>query len=218
MSKPIRVLIANNFRLVRAGLHLVLERQPTIEVVGEAAVDEEAIAQVAACAPDVVLLDLDLPRKGGIALIAALKHHHPAVRVLILTSCADDDLALTAIRAGAAGYLLKTVAVPDLIQAIHMVDHGEMPLDAGIARQLLHTLTRPDPPPARREPLTRREQEILHLVARGLFNQDIAAVLCLTEKTVRTHMNHILRKLQMTSRTQAALYALKNGLANLETN
>jgi NarL family two-component system response regulator LiaR len=218
MPQPIRILIADDDRLVRAAIRSLLEQDPTLEVVGEAADGEEVVVRAHTLTPDVVLLDLVMPRKSGLAAIAELKQQNPAARILVLTGFADEEMGLEAVKAGATGYLLKTAAVPDLIRAIHMVYQGDMPLHAGVVSTLIRKLNYTPLPPIKREPLTQREVTILRLVARGLSNHDVAQELSVTETTVRTHMNRILHKLQMTSRTQATLYALKRGLATLETD
>jgi NarL family two-component system response regulator LiaR len=218
MSKPIRLLLAEDDHLVRAGLRNLLEADPDLEVVGEAANGEEAIARARSLVPDVILLDLVMPRQSGFEAIIEIRQQNPSARILVLTGFDDDEMVLEAIRAGAAGYLLKTAAFPDLIRAIHTVYAGETPLHPSIASKLVRELIHPTPPYAKTDSLTKRELSILQLVARGLTNHDIARTLSVNETTVRTHMNRILHKLNLTSRTQAALYALKTGLVALDSN
>jgi NarL family two-component system response regulator LiaR len=218
MSKPIRLLIAEDDHLVRAGLRNLLANDTDLEVVGEAADGLEVIERALSARPDVILLDLVMPNQSGVEAITAIKQVNPSASILVLTGFADDDMVFAAIQAGAAGYLLKTTAIPDLIRAIHTIAAGETPLEPSIANKLIRRLTHPTPPPAKTEPFTKRERTILQLVARGLSNADIARTLSVSDTTVRTHMNRILRKLNMTSRTQAALYALKTGLANLDSD
>jgi two-component system, NarL family, response regulator LiaR len=204
--------------LVRAGIRSLLEQEPDIKIVGEAATGEEAIARAPALAPDVILLDLMMPHKTGLDAIVELKQQNPAVRILVLTGFADDEMGLEAVKAGAVGYLLKTAGVDELIRAIRIVYAGELPLHPRIARKLIRQLSHPAPPPAKDEPLTGGELAILRLVARGLSNHDVARELFVTKTTVNTHMSHIFHKLQISSRTQAALYAIRIGLINLDTD
>lgn len=216
MSQPIRVLIVDDQSVVRAGLRSLLEHESGIEVVGEAADGEEAIAQASVVTPDVILLDLVMPHKSGVEAIAELRQSLPQLHILVLTGFTDDDLVFEAIKAGATGYLLKTTSIDEVVKAIYAIYRGETPLHPLVANKLIRELTQPEAPPVNSQELTRRELEILYLVARGLTNQGIAETLFISEPTVRTHMNRILKKLNIASRTQAALYALKKGLANLD--
>ena len=212
-AAPIRVLIADDHAIVREGLRSLLETEPGMELAGEAADGAEAVAQARAARPDVILLDLMMPRLDGIAAIGAIKREQPDARILVLTSFAEDEKVFAAIKAGALGYLLKDSSPQELLQAIREVARGESSLHPTIARKVLRELSRPPELPATPEPLTARELEVLRLVAQGLANQEIAGRLALSERTVRTHVSQILAKLQLANRTQAALYALREGLA-----
>jgi len=214
MTGNIRILIADDHALVRAGLSALLSTEPGMEVVGEAADGVEAVLKARSLQPDIILLDLVMPRKGGIEAIGEIKKEHPETRILVLTSFADDDKVFPAIKAGALGYLLKDSSPQALLQAIRDVYRGESSLDPAIARKLIRELSRPPDLPRTEEPLTVREVEVLRLVAQGLSNQEIATRLVVSERTVRTHVSNILDKLHLANRTQAALYALREGLAN----
>jgi two-component system, NarL family, response regulator LiaR len=212
----IRVLIADDHTVVRGGLHALLEDVAGIEVVAEAADGVEAVLKTRAIKPDVILMDLQMPRMTGIEAIEEIKKENPSARILVLTSFSDDDKVFAAIKAGALGYLLKETTTQDLLQAIRDVYNGESSLHPAIARKLIRELNRPTSLPPSDEPLTEREAEVLILVARGLANQDIADKLVISERTVRTHVSNILSKLHLANRTQAALYALKEGLTSLD--
>ncbi|GIV75885.1 MAG: DNA-binding response regulator [Litorilinea sp.] len=216
MTETIRVLIADDHTVVRGGLCALLEDVPDIEVVAEAADGVEAVLKVRAMKPDVILMDLMMPRKTGIEAIEEIKRENPQARILVLTSFSDDDKVFSAIKAGALGYLLKETSPDDLVHAIRDVYHGESSLHPAIARKLIRELNKPTTLPPSDEPLTEREAEVLVLVARGLSNQDIADRLVISERTVRTHVSNILSKLHLANRTQAALYALKEGLTTLD--
>jgi DNA-binding NarL/FixJ family response regulator len=210
----IRVLIADDHAVVRQGLRTFLELQDEIEVVGEAADGIEALDLVQRTEPDVVLLDLVMPRLGGLEAIRRIREVAPATRVLVLTSFADDDTVLPAVRAGAAGYLLKDVQPPELVSAIRTVHSGEALLAPAVATMLVEQLAAEDGEgaPERREHLTPREREVLALLARGRANKVIARDLGVSERTVKTHVSNILGKLDLTDRTQAAVYAVRHGI------
>ena len=216
MTQNIRVLIADDHTIVRGGLVALLEGIEGIEVVAEASDGQEAILKTRLVKPDVILMDLAMPRKTGIEAIEEIKHENPNARIVVLTSYSDDDKVFAAIKAGALGYLLKETSTDDLLQAIRDVHQGESSLHPAIARKLIRELNRPTTLPPSDEPLTDREAEVLILVARGLSNQDIADKLVISERTVRTHVSNILSKLQLANRTQAALYALKEGMTSLD--
>jgi two-component system, NarL family, response regulator LiaR len=210
----IRVLIADDHAVVRQGLRTFLELQDEIEVVGEASDGVEALELVQRTAPDVALLDLVMPRLGGLEAIRRIREVAPATRVLVLTSFADDDTVLPAVRAGAAGYLLKDVQPPELVGAIRAVHAGEALLAPAVATMLVEQLAAEDGNGAaeRGEHLTPREREVLALLARGRANKVIARDLGVSERTVKTHVSNILGKLNLTDRTQAAVYAVRHGI------
>ncbi|MCB9175774.1 MAG: response regulator transcription factor [Caldilineae bacterium] len=212
----IRVFLCDDHAIVRQGIRALLTTEPDLEVVGEAADGAEALAALEAAAPDVILMDLAMPRMDGIEAIGRIKAAWPEARILVLTSFASDDKVFPAIKAGALGYLLKDSGPEALVQAIRQVHHGESSLHPAIARKLLEELSRPAAEAAMPDPLTARELEVLRLIARGLSNQQIAGQLTISDATVRTHVSNILGKLQLASRTQAALYALREGLATLD--
>jgi two-component system, NarL family, response regulator LiaR len=207
----IRVLIADDHAVVRQGLRTYLELQDEIEVVGDVADGEAALSAVEAHEPDVVLMDLVMPGVGGVEAIRRLRELRPETRVLVLTSFLDDEKLFPAVRAGAAGYLLKDVEPAELVRAIHTVADGEALLHPAVAARLMEEFSATERPAAE-EALTAREREVLQLIARGLPNKLIARELGIAEKTVKTHVSSILSKLGLTDRTQAALYAVRTGL------
>jgi len=209
----IRVLIAEDHTVVREGLCALIEARPEMEVVGQAADGVEAVRQAHALRPDVILMDLVMPRKGGVEAIAEIKAEQPETRILVLTSFAEDQLAFEAIKAGATGYLLKDTSSRELLQAIHDVYRGELSLHPSTALKVIRALHRPAEPTQAGAALTGREVEVLKLVAQGLSNQEIGLKLGVSERTVTTHVSSILGKLHLANRTQAALYAVHEGLA-----
>lgn len=217
VQTSIRLLIVDNQAIVRKGTIALLAQLDGITVVGEATNGQEAIDKAALLNPDVILMDLAMPEVDGIAAIQRISATQPKVRILALTSFATDDKVFPAIKAGALGYLLKDAEPEDLVAAIHQVYRGEPSLSPDIARKLLREIRQPAPhTQAIPDPLTNRELEVLALVAKGLDNQVIANRLTVTEVTVRTHISHILEKLHLANRVQAALYALRTGLSVLE--
>ena len=216
MGEEIRILAADDHAVVREGLRALIDTEPGMVLVGEAKDGAEAVQKARALEPDVVLLDLVMPRKSGIEAIGEIKDAMPATRILVLTSFAEDDKVFPAIKAGAHGYLLKDASPGELLQAIREVDRGEPSMHPTVARKLMLELQRSSKLPPTEEPLTEREAEVLGLVAQGLTNQEIADKLFVSERTVRTHVSNILSKLHLANRTQAALYALRKGLASLE--
>ena len=209
----IRVLIADDQPVVRQGLRTFLELHDDIEVVGEAEDGERALEEIAALAPDVVLMDLVMPRLDGVTAIERLRERGSAPRVIVLTSFLDEDKVLPAVRAGAAGYLLKDVEPAELVRAIRTVDGGEALLHPAVAARVLRELAADGERARRHELLTPREREVLALLARGRANKAIAFELGVAEKTVKTHVGNILGKLGLSDRTQAALYAVREGIA-----
>jgi NarL family two-component system response regulator LiaR len=216
MTAPIRVLVVDDHEIVRKGIRALLSREHELEVIGEAGDGEEAIDQAHRLRPDVILMDLVMPKFDGIEAIKQIVAQQPQARILVLTSFAADDKVFPAIKAGALGYLLKDSGPAELVQAIHQVYRGEPSLDPSIARKLLQELAHPPKTSPTTDPLTERELDVLRLVAQGKSNREIAEQLVITEMTVRTHVSNILSKLHLASRTQAALYALKEGLASLD--
>jgi len=215
MNDTIRILVADDHAIVREGLRWLIATEPGMELVGEAADGVEAVAQARKLHPDIILMDLVMPRKGGIEAIGEIKQAFPDARILVLTSFAEDDKVFPAIKAGASGYLLKDTAPQELLRAIRDVCQGFPSMHPAIARKVMQELQRPPDLPPTAEPLTEREANVLKLVARGLTNEDIAKALYISERTARTHVSNILRKLHLANRTQAALYALREGLINL---
>jgi len=215
-SDPIRVFVADDHAIVRKGIAAVLELVPDIEVVGEAENGRDAVSQVAQLRPDVILMDLVMPEMDGIEAIRCIKEAQPKARILVLTTFAGEDKVLPAIKAGALGYHLKDSRPEELVRAIRQVHRGEASLHPIIARKVLEELSRPSSRPPTPDPLTPREVEVLQLVAQGLENWEIAEKLVITEATVRTHVSNITAKLHVASRTQAAVYALREGIASLD--
>ncbi len=212
----IRVLIVDDHAIVRKGVRALLEIEPGLEVVGEAGDGREAVTMAAQLRPDVILMDLVMPEMDGIEATRQISARLPEIRILVLTSFAADDKVFPAIKAGALGYLLKDSGPEELVQAIRQVHRGESSLHPAIARKVLRELTHPSDRPMAPDALTERELDVLRLLARGLGTQEIAERLVITEATARTHVSNILSKLHVSSRTQAALYALREGLATLD--
>jgi NarL family two-component system response regulator LiaR len=210
----IRVLIADDHAVVRQGLRTFLELQEEIEVAGEAADGVEALEAVERLEPDVVLMDLVMPGLGGVEAIRAIRDRGLPARVIVLTTFLDDDKLFPAIRAGAAGYLLKDVEPAELVSAIRAVHAGRSPIDPAVAGRLLEEVA--ERGGDRADSLTAREREVLCLIARGRPNKVIARDLGVSEKTVKTHVSNILGKLGVADRTQAALYAMRAGLVPRE--
>jgi two-component system, NarL family, response regulator LiaR len=216
MSQPIRVFLADDHAVVREGLAALIETEKNMEVVGSAENGEEAVRRVLHFQPDVTLLDLNMPRKGGLEAIVEIKEALPDARILVLTSFGDDENVFTAIKSGALGYLLKDTPPHELIRAIRSVYEGKSALHPDIALKVIRELNKPDDKPLTEDPLTEREVDVLKQVARGLSNDEIAEILVVSERTVRTHVSNILGKLHLANRTQAALYALREGITTLD--
>lgn len=215
-TASIRIVIADDHAVVREGLRTLISTKPGMEVVGEAADGAEAVTKVRALAPDVILLDMVMPRKNGLQAIHEIKQENPGARILVLTSFDDDERVFSAIKAGALGYLLKDSSPQQLLQAIQDVYQGRSSLHPSIALKVIRELNQPSDLPPTEEPLTEREMETLRLIAQGLTNQEIADTLTISERTVGKHVSNILDKLHLANRTQVALYALRRGLATLD--
>jgi NarL family two-component system response regulator LiaR len=212
----IRVLIADDHTIVRRAIKAFLAEADDIEVVGEADNGLEAVRLSKQLAPDVILMDLLMPKMDGIEATRCVTSWQPHLGVLVLTSFVHDDKVFPAIKAGAQGYLLKESEPAELIQSIRRVHRGEPALNPSIARKIMKEIQEQpaikDPP----DPLTARELEVLQLLAKGLSNKEIAAQLVVSEVTIRTHISHLLSKLHLVNRVQAALYALREGISSLE--
>ncbi|GMU51675.1 MAG: DNA-binding response regulator [Candidatus Xenobia bacterium] len=204
----IRILIADDHAVVRQGLRMFLELDPELVVVGEASDGLEALEKAHELKPHVVVMDLLMPRLDGIQAIARLRQELPEVEAVALTSVLDDASVVGAVRAGAMGYLLKDARAEELCQAIRAAAAGQVQLSPQAAARLLQEMRSPQSP----DRLTERETEVLRLVARGESNRAIAQTLSIAEKTVKTHVSNLLAKLGLSSRTQAALYAVQHKL------
>ncbi len=215
MTETIRVLIVDDHTVVRDGLNALLSAEPGFEVVGSAADGIEAVALVQQLDPDVILLDLVMPRMDGVQATIEIKRTNPDARILVLTSFAENHQVFSAIKSGAIGYLMKDTSSEDLIQAIRDTYHNKPALQPEIARKLMRDIQSQVGQESLVNTLTEREIEILQQVALGKTNQEIADELFLSERTVRTHITNILAKLRLSNRTQAALYALREGIAHM---
>ena len=215
-ARIIRVLVVDDHAIIRKGMKAVLDLVPDINLVGEAENGKQAVKLDQELHPDVILMDLMMPVMDGIACIREVKSQRPEARILVLTNFAGEDMIFPAIKAGAMGYHLKDSSPEALVDAIRQVFRGESSLHPLIAKKVLEEFHAPSEHQLSTEPLTQRELEVLRLIAQGLENREIAEKLVVTEATVRTHVSNILSKLHLASRTQAALYALREGLASLD--
>jgi NarL family two-component system response regulator LiaR len=212
LDGPARVMLVDDHAVVRQGLRTFLDLQDDITVVGEAKDGVEALRVAQELEPEVVLMDLIMPRMDGIETVRRMKAMRPHTQIIVLTSFGDDQKVFAAIRAGATGFLLKDVSPQDLAAAIHAARRGEASLAPGIATKLLQEIAIGANPPAEEHALTEREYAVLALIAQGRSNKQISEELSISEKTVKTHVSNILTKLHLEDRTQAAIYALKEGL------
>jgi two-component system, NarL family, response regulator LiaR len=212
MNPDIRILICDDHAVVREGLRSLITTEPGMTVVGEASDGEMAVNLQRALQPDVILMDLMMPRKDGITAIREIRQSAPEARILVLTSFAEDEQVFPAIKSGALGYLLKDASPAELLQAIREVQRGDSFLDPVVARKLIQELNRPQELPPTPDPLSERE------VAAGYTNQEIADALIISERTVRNHVGNILSKLHLANRTQAALYAIRKGYSSSGQN
>jgi DNA-binding NarL/FixJ family response regulator len=215
--RPIRVFVVDDHAVVRRGMQAYLELIDDVELVGDAASGQQALDRILTLAaagqpPDVVMMDLVMPGLDGIATTAALKERHPEVEVVAMTSFSEGERVHRALQAGAAGYLLKDAEADAVASAIRAAHRGEVHLDPVVAQQLTRSLRTPRPQAL--TTLTERELEVLTLLAQGLPNKDIAKQLVISERTARTHVSSILAKLDLASRTQAALWAIREGLSS----
>ncbi len=215
MADPIRVLIVDDHAVVRQGLKAFLRVQDGIEFIGEAENGEEAIERASELAPDVIMMDLVMPGMGGVETMRKLRELGSDARVIVLTSFAEDDQVMAAVQAGAAGYLLKDVRPDELANAIRTVHQGDALLHPSVAAKLMSNVAGSGSAETKPDTLTARELDVLKDIARGMSNKEIAADLGVAEKTVKTHVSSILRKLQLADRTQAALHAVREHIVDL---
>jgi NarL family two-component system response regulator LiaR len=213
---PIRVLIADDHAVVREGLRSFMALEPDIEVVGEAADGVEAVEKARDLDPDIILLDIVMPKQDGLETLQQLQREGCRARVIVLTSFAKHDQIFPAIKSGAVGYQLKDSSPDQLLQAIRDVFQGQTSLHPTIATQVIEELNRESDLPPTEDPLTEREVEVLKLVAQGHTNQEIAQRMTISQRTVGSHVSNILDKLHLANRTQAALYALREGLTSID--
>lgn len=214
----IRILVADDHALFRRGLHMVLDQEPDIELVGEAADGTEAIALAIELIPDIVLMDVKMPRQTGIEACRAIKEAAPSIKILMLTNSDEDSDLYEAVKAGAAGYLLKEISIDELGAAIRSVYSGQSLITPSMATKLMAEFAAMAKRGAetRLPKLTPRELDVLRAIARGMSNREIARVLFISENTVRSHVQNILDKLQLNSRMEAAIYAMREKLVDLD--
>ena len=217
----IRIFIADDHPLLRQGIRNFLSLEADLQVVGEAADGEEALQLAGLLVPDVILLDINMPKMNGLEVARRLREHHPAIRVLALTIHDDENYLMEMLKAGAAGYLLKDVEPALMVEAIRKVHKGESYIESALTAKLLHGLARKEEEKAEEkagepEKLSDREIEVLQLVGRGMSNAEIAQELFLSEKTVKNHLTNIFRKIHVEDRTQAVLFAIKRKIVRVE--
>ena len=212
MTEQIRILIADDHPIVRQGMELVIASQSDLELVGQATNGEEAVRLVNETCPDVIIMDLKMPVKDGLTAIREIKAAKLDAQILVLTSFQDDDNVFAAIKAGAMGFLLKDSPPEHLLNAIRTVHRGESALHPTIARKLIQEVRQPTQLPLSKDPLTAREIEVLKCLSQGMSNQEISLQLYISVRTVTTHIRNILDKLHLANRTQAALYAVEQGI------
>jgi len=215
----IKILIADDHAVVREGTRQILEQEPDLKVVAEAGDGEEAVRLAGSSKPDVAIIDIAMPKLDGIEATKQIKSLYPTIAVLILTAYDDDQFVFSLLEAGAAGYLLKSIRGSELIDSVRAVYAGESVLHPAIARKVLNRFTPVSGEPRKQKPaevLSKRETEVLRLATRGLSNQVIADELCLSLRTVQAHLGHIFNKLQVSSRTEAVVRALKEGWVTLD--
>jgi len=218
-TRKIKVLIVDDHQVVRQGLRTYLNLNEDLQVIGEAADGQEAVEMTAKLSPDVILMDLVMPRLDGIAATELIKTSNPGAKVIALTSFTEDDKVFPAIQAGASSYLLKDVSPDALVEAIRAAHHGEARLHPDVMRKLMEQVAslRGSAKPAQGPQLTEREGEVIRLVARGKSNREIAETLVISEKTVKAHISNILGKLGLGDRTQMAIHAIKTGMVDLDS-
>lgn len=217
MTDTLRVLLADDHALFRQGVKSLLDSHPGIDVVGSAGDGQEAIALTRQTHPDVILMDIEMPRCGGLEATRRIKREFPDVKIVALTVLDDDETIFEAVKSGAQGYLLKDLEAYQLYDMLEGLRQGNAPLSGGVAARILSEFTREeaapaDEPPSPGEQLTDRERDVLDLLVMGQSNREIADALTITENTVKTHLANILDKLHLRNRIQAAVYAVRQGL------
>lgn len=215
MDQTIRVLVVDDHDIVREGLRAMLESKGGIEVIGEAGDGEQAIIEARRLKPDVILMDLEMPRKNGISAIHDIIAEQPDARILVLSSFSDDSQIVESMRAGALGYLLKTAKLDDLVKAIRQINNGETPLNPLVARRLVASMSSPRAEPRLVEVLTDRELMILPMVVRGMTNKEIGDRLGIALRTVGTHIGNMIHKAEVENRVQLSMLAVRQGLTSL---